>query len=185
MDDSDIIFTPRTGDEMIMATRKKAPIYLYSDVCQHMKRRGAVKTLSEIFSRSLKNLLLLQKPDDPSTGHWTSLSMDPAQGAIYFFSSYGGKPDEEKNKWLNYTERIRSRQETDPLNDGLKEMCKLGWKVHYNEIPYQEPGDGTATCGIWTAAFLESDMNPTQFFRFIQKCALSATDLYRILFAME
>lgn len=172
----EIFFKPRTGEEMVKATH--APIYLYSQMCENVERSGVGRVLSDLFSKSPKAVILLQNPSRMSSGHWMGLSIKPATKEIYFFSSYGGRPDFEKNEWLSEDSRIQSGQNTNALNDGLKQMAERGWKVHYNDHPYQFVGDGSATCGIWTAAFLNSDMNPDEFWTFNHLNHLGARDYF-------
>ena len=160
----DVLYTSRTGEEMSKATQK-APIYLYSDLCSRVKRDGIHKVLNQMFAKSHDNLILLQDPNEPNSGHWISVSIFPARKEIYFFSSYGGKPDQEKNRWMSASQRLSSGQDTNVFLDGLRDMQLRGWTIHYNDHQYQQEGDETATCGIWTAAFLRSKLNPEQFYK--------------------
>ena len=178
-----ILYTPRTGDEVQMATRGNPPIYLYSKLCDEMKACGdPVNVLHRMFQKSLKNIILLQSPKRPNSGHWCSLSMDPHSKSIYFFSSYGGRPDEEKNIWISRQGQILSGQDSNLLNDGLKQLAKQGWTIHYNQYPYQMKGDHTATCGIWMVGFLNSNMNPDDFFRHCVRYNITVNDLYHLYF---
>ena len=185
---SAIFSSPRTGEEMQKAIRLNAPdaripIMKYSDICQMMGEYGPVKTIKEIYSRNgEKTLILLQNPEKMNSGHWISLTILPRSHTIYFFSSYGGKPDEEKNRWLDRMARIASGQERNALNDGLKELHNRGWTIHYNDYPFQVEGDGSATCGIWTAAFLNMDLNPDEFEYFTRRNNLSYLDYYNAFF---
>lgn len=178
---SDIAYQPRTGEEMQKATG--APVVMYSALCQQMKKEGAVNTLLKNLGRGGKCVLLLQNPKKMNSGHWTSISINPNKCELYFFSSYGGKPDEEKNKWIDVDGRLKSEQETNPLNDALKQFKLVGWDVFYNDFPYQrelDPSD--ASCGVWTAAFLNSGMNPDQFARFNRSNHMTAEKYYRMYF---
>lgn len=177
-----ILRVPRTGDEVVAATYGSPPIYLYGELCEQMKKHSPVVILKEILERSSKNFILIQDPKKMNSGHWVSLSMNPYLKDIYFFSSYGGKPDEEKNRWISPQGRILSGQDANLLNDGLKELMKEGWTIHYNQYPYQHIGDKTATCGIWAAAFMNSNLNPDQFFEHTSKYDLSAYDYYKMYF---
>lgn len=178
-----IVYIPRSGDEVQRACRGHPPIYLYSDLCRKMERSGdPAGIILDMLNKSDKNFILLQSPRDPNNGHWTSLSMNPYLHEIYFFSSYGGRPDEEKNQWISIRGRILSGQEANLLNDGLKELKKRGWTIHYNNFPYQVKGDKTATCGIWCVGFLNSNLNPDQFFQHCAKYNISAVDIYRKYF---
>ena len=178
---NDIIYIPRTGKEMMEATGG-VPIRVYSNVCRDMEEEGAVKTLTRILRPYNKCIILLQDPHKMNSGHWTSVSVNPQKKEIYFCSSYGGKPDEEKNRWIPLSEQIVSNQSQNPLNDSLKEFCKLGYTIYYNDFPYQREGDKTATCGIWVAAFLNSGMNPDEFAYYTNSNGLSAFDYYRKYF---
>ena len=177
----EIIYKPRTGDEMKMATNH-APIYLYSELCKQTQRLGIRRVLSNMFKKSKHNIILLQDPHKMNSGHWMSLSINPKKKEIYYFSTYGGKPDVEKNAWLSEDELLDSNQNTNIFNDGLKDLQKNGWTIHYNDHPYQKPGDGTATCGIYTAAFIRSGMNPDEFYIFNKRNGVTAVDYYKAYF---
>lgn len=153
-----IKYSPRRGDEMLKAVPGDTAIYMYSDLS-----RDPRPPLQVLLSLHRNNIILLQDPDKLYSGHWTSLSFHPEIKEAYFFSSYGGKPDEEKNKWLDLKDLKKSGQERDVLKEGLFELYKRGWTIHYNDKSYQKPTDKTATCGIWTAAFLRDGGNPDEF----------------------
>lgn len=159
---TDFIYKPRTGDEMKQATGG-LPVHVYSDICKQMKYEDPVGVLMKACFPFNKCVILLQDPKNMNSGHWTGLEFNPAKREAYFFSSYGGKPDEEKNRWIDLDGRIKSNQERNPINNALKLLCARGWTIFYNDHPYQVEGDKTATCGIWTAAFLNSGMNPDDF----------------------
>ena len=182
VNEHDIMYKPRTNVELENATRHRAPICVYSAVCDMVKKHGVGRTLSIMFQRSPNWIILLQDPKDMDSGHWMSLSIHPAKKEIYFFSTYGGKPDFEKNQWLTEDDQIQSGQNTNALNDALKQMALRGWTIHYNNHKYQKEGDKTATCGIWVAAFLNSGMNPDQFYAFNKRYGLDAVDYYRMYF---
>lgn len=178
---NEILKNPRSGEEVQRASGG-VPLALYSDVCRNMKECGSVRTLMKLLTPKLKRIILLQNPNDMASGHWVSISMNPSKNEIYFFSSYGGKPDEEKNKWLDIDGRLKSEQEVNPLNDALKQMTRNGWKVYYNDFPYQKSGDKTATCGIWVVAFLNSNLNPDEFAVYTNEHNFDAMDYYDMYF---
>ena len=159
----DIIYKPRSGAEMEKATLHHVPVYKYSDLCTLSKSHGPARMLAHLFKRSEKNIILLQDPSDMDSGHWISVSRNPNKKQIYFFSTYGGKPDVEKLKWVNEDDLYESGQIINIFNDGLRECQKHGWEIHYNDYPYQKEGDHTAYCGIMTAAFLRGGENPDDF----------------------
>lgn len=176
-----IYFNPRTGEE-VSKSCDDAPIYVYSELEKKMKKYGATNVLIEMMRRSRENFILIQDPDDMRSGHWTGLEFKPEEKEIYFFSSYGGKPDEEKNKWIPRKDRVESGQELNVLNDGLKCFAQNGWTVHYSQYKYQKPDDGTATCGIWTSAFMNSGLNPDEFNRVTKRQRLTPRDYYYAFF---
>lgn len=177
-----ILYTPKTGEQVRSATRTYPPIYLYSELVDRMRQKGAASVLYDMAQRNLDSLILIQDPKKPTSGHWTSLSFHPRTREIYFFSSYGGKPDVEKNKWIPRDGLIRSGQALNIFNDGLKAMVKNGWCVHYNQYPYQVVGDRTATCGIWCAAFLNYGRNPDEFNRYVRNNHLDPVAFYLTYF---
>lgn len=158
-----IIFKPRNGAEMQEAIGPGVPLYTYSELCRMAKKRSAREVLSHMFRRSAKNIILLQDPSNMNSGHWLSVSCNFPRRQIYFFSTYGGKPDVEKIQWLTDDDLKESGQDLNFFNDGMRELQKHGWEIHYNDYPYQKPGDNTAVCGIYTVAFLRSGLNPDQF----------------------
>lgn len=174
----DIFFKPRTGSEVSDATGG-VPIVVYSELNERARKIGVETLLNEMFSKSDKYIILLQDPDKMNSGHWMGLVYKPDfKKRVYFFSSYGGKPDVEKKKWIPKSDLRRSRQNIDVFNDGLKKLNMRGWEIHYNDHPYQVEGDKTATCGIWTAAFLNSGMNPDQFARYNLRHHQGAREYY-------
>lgn len=153
-----IKYTPRSGTEMLKAAPPNTGLYMYS------KLASDPRPALEIFKSMKRNsIILLQDPDDMHTGHWISLSFHPEKHEAYFFSSYGGVPDKEKIKWIPKSDRMKSGQMRNFISDGLKQLYKCGWKIYYNDKPYQIPSDKTATCGIWTVAFLNDGRNPDEF----------------------
>lgn len=174
--EKNIIFTPRSGDEMEAATLHKVPIYKYSDLCKLGQKQGPTRMLSHMFRRSKDNIILLQDPSDMNSGHWISVSMNTPKKEIYFFSTYGGKPDAEKVSWMKEDELRESGQYMNIFNEGLHDLQRHGWTIHYNDFPYQKVGDNTATCGIFTAAFLRSGKNPDEFERETKRIISSGQD---------
>lgn len=155
---TDFIYKPRSGEEVINASPNGTKLFLYSDL---VRRGRSPEQLLKILGRN--NLILVQDPKRMNSGHWTSLSFVPSQQKAFFFSSYGGKPDEEKVRWISYEALRDSGQLPNIINDLLKYLYLNGWEIHYNDYPYQVEGDRTATCGIWASAFMKSGENPDEF----------------------
>lgn len=178
-----ILYYPKTGEQVRNAIHTHPPIYLYSDLVKRMRAFGAADVLYQMGARNVDSLILVQDPKNPRSGHWTCLSFHPEKRQIYFFSSYGGKPDAEKNQWLPQDGLLRSGQDLDVFNDGLKTlMLRDNWEIHYNQYPYQVVGDQTATCGIWCAGFLNSRLNPDEFNTYIKYGGYDPITFYRMYF---
>lgn len=161
--EKDIIYKPRSGDEMMEATLHKVPLHTYSDLCKQAENIGASRLLSALFRSAEQHIVLLQDPSNMQSGHWFSISRDLPRKSMYFFSTYGGRPDREKIAWISKKDLDKSGQLLNIFNDSLKELQKHGWEIHYNDYPYQKPKDDTAVCGIYTVAFLRSGKNPDEF----------------------
>ena len=159
----EIVYSPRTGTEMENATLHKVPIHKYSELCELAEKHGPSRLISNMFKQANSHIVLLQDPSDMSSGHWISVSRDLPRKRIYFFSTYGGRPDEEKIQWMNEDDLRSSGQFMNIFSEGLRNAQQHGWEIHYNDYKYQKPGDKTATCGIYTAAFLRSGGDPDEF----------------------
>lgn len=153
-------YRPTTGAQVLRAAPPGTAMFLYSDLASDP--RPPEDVLMDRMARN--NIILYQDPHKMNSGHWTSLSFKPETREAYFFSSYGGMPDREKMRWLKKKDLRRSGQARNVINDGLKYLARNGWTVHYNDHPYQIEGDDTATCGIWSTAFLNSGLNPDEFY---------------------
>lgn len=177
----DIFHEPRTGKQVLEAV-PGAELAMYSNLNMLAKIYGIRRLLSMMMKRSDKWIILLENPMKRGTGHWMGLRIYPERHEIHFFSTYGGKPDAEKIEWIPQYLLEHSDQDLNVFNDGLKQLFYEGWNVHYNDHPYQFPRDGTATCGIWTAGFLNSDLNPDQFYLYNIKNHLGAQNYFNAYF---
>ena len=180
----DILFTPRSGEEMMKAV-PGARLIMYSNLCRMVKQQGIARVIGRLLKESDKYIVLLQHPKNSKTGHWLGLKILPKSKEIYFFNSYSGMPDAKKHEWLSEEHLLASGQDIDVFNDGLKYMAEQGWKIHYNDRPYQIEGDKTATCGIWTAGFLNSELDPDQFYFFNNFYRLTPQDYYFAYFTKK
>ena len=61
--------------------------------------------------------MLLQDPSNMDSGHWLSVSCNKPKKEIYFFSTYGGKPDVEKISWMKEDDLLESGQIMNIFND--------------------------------------------------------------------
>lgn len=84
-----------------------------------------------------------------NTGHWVAIAR--AKDAIYYFDSYGNKPDVPLN-WTSEELRKVLGQDV-PVLTKMFSITKL--PVYYNDFDYQTKKDmNVATCGRWATAFL-------------------------------
>jgi hypothetical protein len=90
----------------------------------------------------------------PNIGHWVCLYWGPSDddefGTIYFFDSYGIKPDDEQH-WIDVEFRQKNWQDRRYLSQLLAETPA---EIEYNEYPLQGKGDNIGTCGKWVIARL-------------------------------
>lgn len=171
-------FRPTTGNEVGRASYD-VPVYLYSNIA-NLNPIDLPKLLGG--KRNQAMIILIEDPKTPDVGHWTCVVYNSKTDEYYFFSSYGGRPDEEKNSFIRESDLLASNQAKNFISDGLRILFDQGKKVHYNEYEYQTIGDNTATCGIWCVAFILSGMNPTQFHNFVTHNKLTAKDFYNKYF---
>lgn len=167
-------YQPTTGEQVRRASHG-VPIYVYSEIA-NLNPVFLPELLGGKYKKAM--IVLVQDPRNPSVGHWTCVVYNPRNDEYYFFSSYGGRPDEEKNSYIKESDLLSSNQINNFISDGLRILFDQGKKIHYNEYEYQTIGDNTATCGIWCVAFILSGMNPTQFHNFVIKNKLTAKDFY-------
>lgn len=173
--------TRPTTDKQLSVASNGVPIYLYNKI----SKESPLNLPYMLGGRNLNPamIVLIQDPKSPSVGHWVCVVYNKRRDEYYFFSSYGGRPDEEKNSFISPQDQIISGQNNNFISDGLRYLYSLGKKIHYNEFEYQKIGDKTATCGIWCVAFILSNMNPTEFFHFVKNKKLSAKDFFYLYFS--
>jgi len=84
-----------------------------------------------------------------NVGHWVCLAR--SKDAIYYFDSYGNKPDVPLS-W-NSAEQNVELQQDEPILTKMFSITKT--PVYYNDYAYQDKDDKSiATCGRWATAFL-------------------------------
>jgi hypothetical protein len=115
---------------------------------------GDATDIDELFDEEGR-LILLYTPHDPKSGHWVCLMRHP--DSIYYFDSYGDRPDEEED-----------------LNGQSPTLTRLlqasGLPVFYNTHQYQKLRDDIATCGRWCAIRLHyKDKTEDQFNRIVKR----------------
>lgn len=87
-------------------------------------------------------LILIEQAKN--SGHWTVLVR--FKNNIYYFDSYGVKPDGEWKFIPNYVRKMLN-QETNELTRLLNQAKKDGFNVSFNKVKYQEDAPHINTCG--------------------------------------
>ena len=136
----------------------------YPDLTSDVEKLGVKKAFLKLFRKLHNAVIGIVDPSDPHKGHWQALKVNPDKKEIYFFCTFGEAPDISKSTWmLKPEEREQSHQMRNVIEEGIKEYIKDGYKLFYNKKKYQKPGDKSLSCGIWVAAFLNSDKKPKEF----------------------
>lgn len=104
-------------------------------------------------------------------GHWCGLKL--MNNSLYFFDPYGTFPDAELSQIIKMKGRSFA-DETDQIHKKLTELIKKSpiKDVYYSQYRLQKLHPNINTCGRWTGAFLNSDMDEKKFNAFIQKVKL-------------
>jgi len=125
---------------------------------------GEMSSIDEAFD-SLGRCIFLYLTENASTGHWVTMWKTSPE-SIYYFDSYGKKPDEPRN-WLPEEKLEELGQDEPYLTQLLKES---GYKVSYNTVPFQKTREGMNDCGRWCVGRLIcKDMDDKQFFNLIKQ----------------
>jgi hypothetical protein len=112
--------------------------------------------IEDVFNGKQKIIILYLLQNEHS-GHWTTLFKN--SDGMNFFDSYGVMPDYQF-ELLNPQKRAKLNQEQDYLNNHLLK----DYKVIYNNITYQSPDKGIATCGCFVSHRLaNSHLNDIQY----------------------
>ena len=116
-------------------------IIKYSDLSKY-------KSITDLLPRKRDYVFLLYL-DDINKGHWTALIRDDTN--IYFFCSYGSKPDEPLS-WVDCKTRIQLGVAV-PFLTRLLNNAK-GFNIYYNPIKYQQENDDVNSCGRYITLFI-------------------------------
>lgn len=124
------------------------------------------KSLDELLPEGKTIFLLYQL--SPNSGHWTVLRRK--NNHVYFFDSYGGKPDSQLN-FISETENQKLGI-TAPYLTQLMDQSNL--PIHYNTIPYQKDTNKTPinTCGRHGIFFalnnIEKNRNIKEYYKLMK-----------------
>jgi hypothetical protein len=115
---------------------------------------GSVQSADSLFD-SKGRCVILYTPQSPTEGHWTCLLKKP--NGIYFFDSYGDKPDNDE-----------------ALGDVPPYLTKLlkgsGKPVYYNTKQYQKERNDVATCGRHIISrLIYANKSPEQYDKIVKQ----------------
>lgn len=117
-----------------------------------------ISDLLQLLPKPLSSCFILIRTSDNS-GHWTCICRN--YNNIYYFDSYGVKPDGEL-KNINNDERL-ILDESKPLLSILVRQLPKAIKFKYNNIQFQsyfkENNYPVNTCGKWTTVFTNCIFN--------------------------
>jgi len=137
-----------TGGELNGLLSGKANIVAYSDLTRY-------KCIEDLLGKNGRVVLLYEV--QPSVGHWTTIFYGPPQEEcdlefprIYFFDSYGLKPDDEL-EWVDIEFRQKAWNDMRILSRLLKNTPS---EIDYNNYRLQKMQKNVNTCGKWCAARL-------------------------------
>jgi hypothetical protein len=137
-----------TGGEINGILNGKAHIVPYSELSKF-------KTIEELLGSQGHAVILYEVK--PGVGHWTCVFYGPPLDEcdldyprIYFFDSYGIKPDDEQ-EWIDVEFRKKAWDDMRVLSKLLKNTPS---EINYNEFQLQEMKSGVNTCGKWCVARL-------------------------------
>lgn len=100
------------------------------------------------------NIIIFFEEDKTKTaeiGHWEALKM--VGNVIMFFDSYGLKPDQARS-YLSKNKLIQLKEYEPLLHPLFIKAHKMGYKILYNHVRYQEMAPNISTCGKYSCAFI-------------------------------
>lgn len=143
MDTKQIELTPMSNKDIELYF-PDAPIYKYTDLKNF-------KSIDDLFKKA--NYFFLLYLDSPSSGHWVCCIKK--NNNLYFFDSYGYKPDNE----LSFVD-CNKRKELGTAKTYLTDLFnKSDYDISYNNFDYQNKKTNSQTCGRHCCFFLKNCIN--------------------------
>ena len=125
---------PLSGNDIILKLNNKVNVYSYSQIFNF-------KNINELLGKYKKIVLLYET--SKNYGHWCCIYEH--KNKIYFFDSYGLKPDEQ----FNFIQPELKKE----LYDNHKYLLELLYnsqkEIHYNQYQLQKKLPDIQTCGRW------------------------------------
>lgn len=160
------------GNQVLRLIKHGTPLWRYSDII-------AQETLPGILGSHDDAIIWMANAKTPTIGHWTCVRLEERAKRVTYFSSYGGKPDEEKNRKMTEEELIATKQLPNWLLHQLNLLRRMGYSIHYNDVEYQKNGDRSQSCGAWVAHYLTFAGSVEDFNNYVDRmCKLFKTDYH-------
>ena len=136
----DNVNIPMSGEDIIIEMNGKVDVYSYFQILDF-------KNIDELLGKYKKVVLLYHTSSN--YGHWCCLYENNKQ--IYFFDSYGLKPDAELN-FIPHNLRNDLNQHHKYLTLLLYNSKKI---INYNQYQLQKVSPNIQTCGRWCCLRLQ------------------------------
>lgn len=140
------------------------PILSYADL-------GKYKTIKELLPKARDAIILFVELQE-NIGHWQALTR--SENNIYFFDSYGTRPDKAL-LWIDKYMRKELNEQVPYVSYLLNEALSAGFNVSFNSFRYQNKKQTSiSTCGRWCIAWVKWNKNqvnnsPKAFNKYIKK----------------
>ena len=124
-----------SGTQVLDLLDNKCNLVQYSDLHN-------IKSIDELLGEHKKCVLLYQT--SANYGHYCCVYEN--NDTIFFFDSYGSKPDSQ----LNFVPKDLKQELNSNHNYLIRLMYDSGKNVEYNQYQFQSREPNVATCGRWT-----------------------------------
>jgi hypothetical protein len=105
------------------------------------------ESIQQLLPKKRDYVVILVGVKDKADGHWQAVIRNGKK--IIFFCSYGERPDKAL-LWSKTTVREDMNQDIPHLSLLLNKAVDAGFKVTFNDFPFQSPVENKyATCGRW------------------------------------
>ena len=122
------------GEEILNALDNKCNLITYSDIHKY-------KTIEELLGKYKKCVILYHTSE--SYGHWVCCYEN--NNTIFFFDSYGSKPDSQLKFLPAHLKPVLNSQH----NYLIRLMYNSGKDVEFNQYALQKHSQEITTCGRW------------------------------------
>lgn len=140
----DLLYEALSPDELMQLWRRKRGTAKAPKVVTYDEITSS-KSLEAVFGNN-DNLIVYypgRKTNEGTFGHYVALIRNQKNNTIYFYDSYGGKPDVDQKRFSD------SKLYDEEENTLIRLLLDSGYNVDDNQFKHQA-GNGIATCGRWS-----------------------------------